>query len=222
MTRFFPLVLGVVVAAGCARLGVWQLDRLGQRRSLNAVWETHRAAPVLALHDSLAGLPTTADSLRHRRATARGVADYEEEIIVPLRTRRGAPGVYLLTPLDLANGRRVLVNRGWVYSPDGRAVDRARFREEDTLSVSGVLVQLDRMVGFVGPDSAHGPARLMPVMLVRSDHPPDAPEGLLPAELPVLDNGPHLSYAIQWFAFATIALVGGVILLLKQPRPPVT
>jgi surfeit locus 1 family protein len=64
------------------------------------------------------------------------------------------------------------------------------------------------------------PFRLLPVYLQLSEQDPPQVEGLpAPAPLPELSEGPHLGYALQWFAFATIALVGYVVLLRRGRRP---
>jgi surfeit locus 1 family protein len=61
------------------------------------------------------------------------------------------------------------------------------------------------------------PYSLLPVyVLLQSQQPPQDLPAIVP--VPTLDEGPHLSYAIQWFAFATIAVVGGAVLLLRDRR----
>jgi cytochrome oxidase assembly protein ShyY1 len=45
-----------------------------------------------------------------------------------------------------------------------------------------------------------------------------AGDALTPVPLPPLDDGPHLSYAIQWFIFSTIALVGYPLILRRHAR----
>src|SRR5439155_18913889 len=62
------VVSAVLVAAVCVRLGIWQLDRLHQRRARNAAWAARLALPPLTVTGS-----TPADSARERRVQARGV-----------------------------------------------------------------------------------------------------------------------------------------------------
>ena len=72
-------------------------------------------------------LPRDSAAARFRRVRITGVPDYEHELIYAARTRRGSPGVNLLTPIRIAGSdTAIIVNRGWVYSPDGSSVDRAR------------------------------------------------------------------------------------------------
>ena len=78
----------VAVAIGCVRLGVWQLDRLAQRRARNAVVRARLALPPLVV-----GRATSPDSARQRRLIARGVYDFSRERVWPGRSFDGTPGV---------------------------------------------------------------------------------------------------------------------------------
>src|SRR5690606_13168983 len=127
-----------MVAAVCVRLGIWQLDRLGQRRERNAALEARLdVAPV-----TLTGLPADTAGLTYRRARARGAFDGERTIVLPGRSYRGSPGVHVLTPLRLGgSGPGILVNRGWVPAADGATVplDSLRTASADT-TVEGILL----------------------------------------------------------------------------------
>jgi len=190
-------VVALAVAIVCVRLGVWQLDRLGQRRARNAILAARLALPPLEL---VRGTPP--DSARQRRLIARGVYDFAHELIGPGRSFDGTPGVALVTPLRLADGSVVFVDRGWVPSPDAAHVDQTLYREADTATVAGL--------GVVPPPGRYD----VPFILQQSGT--SAPRGL-PRRWPspVLDDGPHLSYAIQWFSFALIIVLGTGALLRK-------
>src|ERR671915_141075 len=109
---WIPLVAAVVVAAVCVRLGLWQLDRLEQRQARNAtIAAAFREAPIAAETAIRDSVP------RFRRVTVIGQWDYSRESTVGGRTRSGSPGVHVITPVTLADGATILVNRGWVYSP---------------------------------------------------------------------------------------------------------
>lgn len=207
----------VIAAAVCVGLGVWQLDRLGQRRARNAEIRAARALPPLEVR---AGVP--AESIANRRVAARGVYDYERERLWRARPYQGTPGVHLITPLRLADGSAVLVDRGWVPSPDAARLDRTVLRGPDSASVLGLGVFLPRGLGDVNPhvlaDSV--PYRLLGfgIELVPAATP--APPGLpIAPPPPALGNGPHLGYAIQWFSFAVIVLIGTGALLRKSGGP---
>src|SRR5699024_6312310 len=100
----------LVVALVCVRLGAWQLDRLQQRRAVNARVAERLQQPPLPSAATLTD--TAAAHFRHVRLAGR--FDDARSIILPGRSLRGAPGVHLLTPLLLSADTAVLVNRGWV------------------------------------------------------------------------------------------------------------
>jgi surfeit locus 1 family protein len=139
---------------------------------------------------------------------ARGVYDFSAERTWPGRSFDGTPGVALITPLRLADGSAVLVDRGWVPSPDAVHVDHADYREPDSATVSGIAFIPPRGRGDVDP------AGFLPIV-VQLDTP--EPERGLPRRWPppAFDNGPHLAYAIQWFSFSVIVLVGTAALIRK-------
>ena len=219
------IIFAIVVAAGCVRLGFWQLHRLAERRALNAKLSARLSERPVPVRD----LPrdTTA---AYRRATATGTYDYANELSLSSRTREGSPGVNLITPLrSTDNDTAVLVNRGWVYAPDAMTVDFTRWTERSTATVTGYVLPLAR--GGRGRVAATTNARALrrldydslarrlpypiaPFMLVVSDAPSYengvAARDSTPARLPppLMDEGPHLGYAIQWFVFALIGLVG--------------
>jgi surfeit locus 1 family protein len=194
-------VVALAVAIVCVRLGLWQVDRLGQRRARNAGVAARLALPPLEV---VRGTPP--DSARQRRLIARGVYDFARELIAPGRSFDGTPGVALVTPLRLHDGSTVFVDRGWVPSPDARHVDQTRYRESDSATVEGLGT--DRY--DVGPM----PYPVLPFILQQTgtDAAPGLPRRWPP---PSLDDGPHLSYAIQWFSFALIVVLGTGALLRK-------
>jgi surfeit locus 1 family protein len=225
------LLAALAGAALFARLGVWQLSRLHERQGLNDTIRARLAAPPMSI-DSLVGPP---DSLRYRRARVAGRVDYAGEALLVQRTRDGSPGVYLLTPVHTpGSDSATLVVRGWVYAPDGTTIDRPFWREADSLTVEGYL---DEFPWIGGPDTIAGHPdalrRLDRATLARRAGTPlrsmylwaTGPEPMhngvdAPARftLPVLDDGPHRSYAVQWFSFATIALVGAGIVVRNDRR----
>jgi len=192
-----------LVAAGCISAGIWQLDRLAGRRARNAVLAARLALPPLEVRRGL-----SADSARQRRVTARGVYDFAAERTWPGRSFEGTPGVALMTPLRLDDGAEVLVDRGWVFSPDAFHVDHSLYREPDTALVTGIAMVPPRGRGDVDVSG------FLPFVIQLEGR---DPAGGLPRRWPppVLDNGPHLSYAIQWFSFALIALVGTAVMIRK-------
>ena len=206
-------ILALAVAALFVRLGVWQLNRLAERKVANAAIQAARTlAPVdLPLHR------IEPEVLRDRRAHARGVYDYTHERVWRGRTYDGAPGVALLTPLRLSDGSAVFVDRGWVPSPDAAHVDATHYREGDSAEVTGLALPVPRDRGDVDPQALKDslPYAVLSIVIQLNDSTAPHPTGLKRWRPPALDNGPHLAYAIQWFCFAGIVIVGVVVLLWK-------
>jgi len=198
-------VVAILVATVCVRLGRWQLNRLTQRRARNSVLAARLALPPLTVRRDIG-----ADSARQRRVVAHGVYDFSAERAWPGRSFQGTPGVALITPLRLADGSVVLVDRGWVPSPDAFHVDHALYREPDTATVTGIALIPPRGRGDVDV------AGFLP-FVIQLETPEPPPNRGLPRRWPppAFDDGPHLSYAIQWFSFALIALVGTAVLIRK-------
>jgi len=214
-------VVGIALAVGiallCLRLGVWQLARLGERRARNVAARAARARPPLEV---VAGLAV--DSVVNRRLSARGRYDYEHERLWRPRAYAGIPGVDVVTPLRLADGSAVLVDRGWAPSPDGYHVDEPAYREPDSASVLGIGLGTPRARGDVDARRLRDsfPYPLVPFVLQQLPAEPASgpPPPLRRWPLPELSDGPHLSYAIQWFSFALIILVGSVALFRQRHR----
>jgi surfeit locus 1 family protein len=217
----------ILAAALFARLGFWQLARLHAKEQRNvAIAAQQGAQPV-----ELASLPRDTALAHYRRATATGRFDFDRELVLSARTHEGSPGVDLVTPLRLAGSdTAVLVNRGWVYSPDGASVDRARWREPDVAIVTGYVEQYAPDAGTTSANSdrrivrrvsrreasSRIPYPLAPYYLVQTGDTASAHP--VRREMPALDEGPHRGYAIQWFAFAVIALVGAGAIVVRERR----
>jgi surfeit locus 1 family protein len=217
-TLFLFCVFAIAAAALFVRLGFWQLSRLHERRAHNAVIAAQRLDAPVAFSE----LPRDTGAAHYRSASLEGVYDYAHELVLASRTRQGSPGVEILTPVRTAGSDTVvLVDRGWVYSPDGASVDLARWREADSAHVHGYVQTYTPDDGVT--TSAFGPrvVRRTSRSEIAAKVPfPVAPYFLIvtsdsagrdhPARraVPVLDEGPHRSYAIQWFSFALIALGG--------------
>lgn len=221
------VLLSAVLA--CIRLGFWQLDRLRQRRALNEQVAGRLREPVL---QGAGALADTARSL-YRRVALAGQYDDPRSIVLPGRSLEGVPGVHLLTPLRLGPDEAVLVNRGWVPSPDAATIPLDSFPAAPPgtpeVRLTGLVLPLPFSARAAAPTSADSgfrqvwyrlepralqaqfPYRLLPVQvqLLPSLAAPRFPARLPP---PALDEGPHLSYAIQWFSFAAIGTIGWLAL----------
>lgn len=233
------LVAVLLVAAVCVRLGIWQLDRRHQRLGYNARVETQaeaEPAPLAAALDAASGDPAEAE---FRRVIVEGTYDASRQFLVLAQSYQGSPGEHVVTPLLLADGRAVLVNRGFVPVTDPRAavpgdaappagsvIVAGTFRapeeggrvldadpEAEGAGTVGFLTRVD-----VDAVADHVPYDLVPGWVRVEAERPDRQGVPIPLLPPEPGEGPHLPYAVQWFTFATIFLVGWGVLVHRQAR----
>jgi surfeit locus 1 family protein len=216
-----------VTALLCARLGIWQVSRLRERRAANVVARQARSAPPVELTTDQPD-----STLAGRRVRAVGSYDHAHDIVVRGRVYQGVPGVEIISPLILADKKTaVLVDRGFVPAPDAVTVVPDSFRESGTREVQGYLVPVPS--GGGKPLQRRGittwsrldltalrarlPYSVYPWSILQS---PDSSLPRFPRRQapPPLDDGPHLSYAIQWFSFAIIALVFAAVVARSSRR----
>jgi surfeit locus 1 family protein len=233
--RLWMTLLVLVGTLVLCRLGIWQLDRLAQRRAINSSLNARMAQPPMLLD----GGAIDADALEYRRVEARGVYDTAQEIVLRNRELNGIAGVHVLTPLRISGTTvAVLVDRGWVPRDQADPAKRsAAAAPTGEVLVGGIARRSQENLG--GPqDPPLGPDRprldawfrvsipgiqqqagypLLPIFIEQQPAPGD-PE--LPRRTPIADlgEGPHMGYAVQWFAFAIILLVGYIIFTYQQAR----
>ncbi len=217
----------VVAALVFGRLGLWQVARLKERRALNAAASAARDRPPLALDAMLAAGGGTGGRLDNRQVSVTGRYDHAADIVIRGQSEGGVPGVRLVTPLrPLAGDTAILVQRGYVTSPDARRVELAPLQEPGVVWVKGLAFALDTTApGEPMEEGGQLTWRRIDLRAIRARLPyPIADYVILHAEDSAgprslrrdspapLDDGPHLSYAIQWFSFAITALVvGGIV-----------
>lgn len=214
------LVISLLAAAVFVRLGVWQISRLHERRAYNAAVSARLAEPS----GTIRSLPADTAGMHFRRVHVAGRPDYTREIVLIEQSRQGSPGVHVITPVRVAGSDTLLlVNRGWIYSPNSADADLGRWREEDSLSADGWVEIPRRRSGAATLSSKPRAFRWLEHAAVERvvgapvtsyyvvlDPPPGDPPRDRPVRIPrpSLDEGPHRSYAFQWFFFATLAVVG--------------
>lgn len=224
------VVAGMIVLA---RLGVWQLDRLQQRRARNAEYLQQISAPPLLLAGE--DLPADPVELRDRQANAKGSYDFSEQLILVQQNWQGRPGAHLVTPLLLEGGNvAILVDRGWIPSADVEAGNLDQFDEPGPQMVTGAL-QLSQTLSGGRETIVEGkqkewyrvdieaiqnqmPYSLMPLYLLAS--PADETIDSMPYRIENevdLSEGSHLVYAIQWFSFALILGAGYLYYVKSHP-----
>jgi cytochrome oxidase assembly protein ShyY1 len=210
-------------AALCVSLGLWQLDRLEQRRALNErVLDARRAEPVdIARVFDTDRAPAVRDEFRLVKAV--GKYDPGKEHLVRGRSVDRRAGVYVLTPLTLAGGDIVLVVRGWAPFSDKGAgiapdfpspptgevtvIGRARRPEDGAGGAArmGEYPAVRRIAPAELAGALSGPLFQGYVELVRQT--PAGEPGLVAIPEPTVGEGPHLAYGVQWFLFGALMFV---------------
>jgi surfeit locus 1 family protein len=231
------VILGALVMLG---LGIWQLDRLQQRRVANAQIMARMSQPAL----ELTGRALDPEASDLRRATVRGVFDYDQEVILRNRTYGEVPGVHQLVPLRITGSdAAVLVDRGWIPFEFSSVEQRAQFRNATgEVEIQGILRQSQMRRNSLSPaDPPLGPERArldawfrvdlpriqeqVPYRLLslylEEETPPGAEARWLPRPDPdiQLDEGSHFIYASQWFAFAAMLPLVYAFLYHTRTKP---
>lgn len=233
-------ILAALIALGITvlfiRLGFWQLDRLEERRERNAVIEQRAVGEPEAFEDLLARHGLDAQALNFRAASAAGVYRTDLEFFSVGRTVGDLTGTLVLTPLELEDGSLLVVVRGVIPGdtpgppaegfepPPGDVVVVGRLDDgEEPLRIGepdpddGVLTSLSRVdLAFI---DRWVPGDVLPVSLVLAGQEPENASGT-PIPLPPeeLTEGSHLGYAVQWFGFALVVLLGVTYLIWRAGR----
>jgi cytochrome oxidase assembly protein ShyY1 len=223
--RWIGFAVFVVVLAGiCVRMGVWQFDRLDERRDSNEIIARHLAADPVPIAAVLRPGGTVDESTEWTRVRASGVYDVEHEVTVKFTTRDGAPGVDVVTPLRLPDGTTILVDRGWLQTenttarptnvpapPSGRVSVTGWLRpdsgaDDDAVRPVGGQVRAISSAGLA-PST---PGRLYGGYLNLRSQQPAAETPLALEPRPELGQGPHFFYGLQWWFFGLLAVIGYV------------
>lgn len=222
--------LVVAVLAGLFILaGFWQLDRLQQVRQQNALIRERRELPVVEIQRVVTASASSPGASLQRRVIVSGRYDGAAQA-VEFRAENGQTGIEVLTPLVLTDGTAVVVDRGWLPTDSPDAVPPEAAPIQDQVTVTGYALPSDSSgSGATGPSGrleltsvdleliqGRVDYDLFPVFVRLQDQtPPRRGEFPRPLPPPALDNGPHLSYAIQWFTFTAIGLIGWPLVIRK-------
>jgi surfeit locus 1 family protein len=223
--------LSVVVAFIVA--GFWQVDSLRERQDQNVLIETRMQAPVV-LSDVIEG---DQDTIEFRRVQMSGRFDPGSEILIANRSDEGAPGFWIWTNFVTDDGdilvNRGFVNRGVILETAGSAPRSDADATEGPVIIEGLLregldggrasqdeTQLTRPDAELAVELLDLDPVLAPAFYVELDTQQPVRVSPTPAPVPEPDlgEGPHRSYAFQWFTFATIGTIGYVLVLLRIKR----
>jgi surfeit locus 1 family protein len=223
----------LAAALATARLGWWQLDRAAEKRAVQAaVDERAQLSPI----DLLAQLAVTAEAAagqHHRRVHLSGRWSAAHTVYLDNRQMNGRAGFIVVTPLLLADGSAVLVQRGWlprdflersrvreVPTPGGVVIARGRIAPPPArlFEFSGVEAGRIRQNLDLDAFARESGLALRPLSVLLADSPASAGDGLL-RDWPLASSGvaKNQGYAAQWFALSALILVLYVWFQLIQP-----
>lgn len=233
-------LLALLVLIVLINLGLWQVRRLDERRSLNRnimVALNQAAVP-------LTGEPIDPAEFHFRRVEVKGVFDNAAAVAIRNQSLGDQPGLHLVTPLRISGSNTaVLVDRGWIPrgNADPEPADLSPYDLPGEVTIEGIAYQTQtrpsslapfdpplkagqtRLVAWfrvdIGRIQEQVPYPLFPIF-IRQTPAPTTPAGTLPqADSGVsLDEGPHLGYAIQWFSFAAILVVTYGLFLRQEMK----
>jgi surfeit locus 1 family protein len=220
----------------CIRLGIWQLNRLEQRRTFNTQVESMRASEILNLNQTV---PENITSMEWRTVTVTGKYDFENQIALRNQYHENQYGYHLITPL-LFDGGAVFVNRGWIPAEaSSTAQDWRAYDQTGVVTVQGLIRLGQGKPAFGGvADALPQDGNLLTVWnnldiekistqvsypileifiqpnVIETDSiPPIAYQPTIE-----LTEGPHFGYAMQWFIFAVILFLGYPFYIRKQTQ----
>jgi cytochrome oxidase assembly protein ShyY1 len=220
------IIVGAIIAIALVRLGVWQLDRLAERRTSNALIEARSAETPVPLAELVGRIGMDPEALAYRPAIVEGRYRADLELFSVGRTYGDVSGTLVVTPLEIDDGTLIMAVRGLV--PTDTAGPPAVGYEPPTgrVTVVGRLDDGEEPLRIGEPDPPGGVVRsisridldyldrwidaeVLPIdVVLESQDPPDTAASPTPVPPDELSEGPHLGYAIQWFAFAVIVVVG--------------
>lgn len=222
----FVAVLGFTFV----QLGQWQLRRLHERRASNQVIRVNEKAPVADFNQIFDRQIGQADEWKRVRVT--GTFDTEHQFVLRYRDNGDDSGYEVVAPLHTSGGKTVLVDRGFIAlsgsqqipksapaAPAGKVTVVGRVRADEsghdsaTVPVNGQarLINSVKMAKALGYPVVNGYIDTLSMT-------PKDPTAFDRIELPELNDGPHFWYAVQWFMFTGIGVLGVVVFIRGDLR----
>jgi cytochrome oxidase assembly protein ShyY1 len=217
------LALVIVFAVACGLLSWWQWARRAEIVAQgNLVTRNYEADPV-AVKGLLPALDAWRPGEEWRPVEMHGRYLRDEQLLVRNRPYNANPGFEVLVPFQLGDGTVFIVDRGWLpigrtqdtpdvvpAAPDGEVTVVARLQQSEPVlpgrtAPAGQVpsINLPTVAKLAGTAKAYTGA----YGLLATESPAAATRPRA-VEEPVPDEGPHLSYAIQWIAFGALAFFG--------------
>ncbi len=209
-------LLALITIVAFVNFGFWQLRRYDEKVALRDAVAASQALAPIPIEEAPAG--------SYRRVTATGTYDGSLQTTV-LRSQGGVSGYHVITPFLFEDGVAVLVDRGWIPldaeppAPYARvtSISGTLWPAEEGSSIPHALFPAVRRIDPEIQEAFADHEFLGEYMLLTGfDH--EAQEVPILPEPPEVSLGPHLGYAVQWFLFAAVVLVGYPILLRRMIR----
>lgn len=223
---FHLLVVTLVVVM--VNLAFWQLRRLDERRHFNAEVSNHLTQPIVPFDDITSQL-SDPSSVEWRPVRVSGTYLPGHELLVVNRSQNGDTGRNVVDPLQLADGSLLLINRGFVPISDGvpkvpsgsvtvdgllRVSEHRTTGQPEDRNVAG-LTEIHRI--DVNLLAGQFDASVQPMYVEQLQSAPSDATSLQRITPPdTTDEGPHLSYTIQWFIFSACVIAGWVLAIRRS------
>jgi len=216
----------VVLLPTTVALGFWQLERAAQKEALELAYLERQAAPAVPLAQLDPAIPL-------QRVRFEGVFE-PYTLLIDNQTRAGRVGYRVVTFFRVDDGRRFLIDRGWVEAPASRADLPTVETPIERVAIDAVLWQ--DMGGMPAwgetPDWPPGwpkrisrlnterAAALLPnTVAIEIRLEGGQPGGFVPTTTtPVISAGTHYGYAVQWFGLALALVALFVVFGIRQAR----
>lgn len=225
--------LALVFFAGFIALGTWQVHRLGWKRDLITRVDQRVHAPAADAPGPTQWAHLTADADEYRHVRLSGVFLRDRQTLVWATTEQGN-GYWVMTPLRLADGSVVLVNRGFVPTGECEPSARCVIPPDGTTTVTGLLRMSQTWAFLRHDDPAHdrwytrnvqaiaaarGLRDVAPYFVDADATPVDGnsrwPQGGLTV---IAFPNNHLAYLITWYLLALMVALGAVYVGREEYR----
>lgn len=226
------LALTVVFAVVASFFGLWQWDRRTQAVQAIEVLERNWSSPPIALTDWSGTTGSFPQPDEWRLVVTEGEYRSEDQILARTRPRQGQVGFEILVPFVTTDGRALVVNRGWV--PTGEAQDYPDVvpaPPSGPITLTGRVKPGEPTLRGRGAPEGQVASIYLPGIAEKLDYPvatefyllaqnesPTPASSPFPALKPQLDEGPHLSYTLQWYVFGILAFIAFFWLLRQEWR----
>jgi cytochrome oxidase assembly protein ShyY1 len=220
------ILIWLILIPSFISLGMWQRSRYHERKAENAVIKTAMNAPPVPIEDADAVGAAVPQKARWKQLTLVGTYDTAHQFLARNHQENGNPGFFVITPMTLADGTSVLVNRGWIPTvssdeqqspaipapPAGTVTVTGRLQQSETKGNTGIrdvtaglppgqisLINTEALAAKTGLKLRGGYTEVI------TSKPADSSQ-ITAVDPPSLDEGPYLSYWFQWWLFGVIAI----------------